>query len=168
MQCLKNRNAIANIIFIGVSSIINKRLYSLILLLLVISPSAYAEKVGVIKTLVGEVIFVRGDSYVLVALGDAVLEKDRLLTKQNSSVGILFEDDTRLGAGANSDFSVVKYRFNIHSHQGLADFNVKAGTVAMVAGKLSALKSDAVKVTTPTETLQVTCSMLSVKVEPLQ
>lgn len=144
----------------------NKRLYSLVFMLLVISPSAHAEKVGVIKTLVGEVIFVREGSYVPVALGDAVLVKDRLLTKQNSSVGILFEDDTRLGAGANSDFSVVSYDFNINSHQGLADFIVKAGTVALVAGKLSVLRNDAVKVTTPTETLQVTCSILSVKVEP--
>lgn len=144
----------------------NKRLYSLVFMLLVISPSAHAEKVGVIKTLVGEVIFVREGSYVPVALGDAVFVKDRLLTKQNSSVGILFEDDTRLGAGANSDFSVVSYDFNINSHQGLADFIVKAGTVALVAGKLSVLRNDAVKVTTPTETLQVTCSILSVKVEP--
>jgi len=134
----------------------------------VISPSVYAEKVGVIKTLSGEVVFFRGDNQIPAVLGDAVLDQDRLLTHANSSVGILFEDDTRLGAGPDSDFSVVSYHFNIHSHQGLADFYVHAGTVALVAGKLGARNRDAVKVTTPTETLPVPCSMLSVKVEPSQ
>lgn len=144
---------------------ITKHPYLLILLLL-ISPSVYADKVGVIKTLAGDVVFIRAENELPAALGDAVLDKDRLLTHANSSVGILFEDDTRLGAGPDSDFSVVSYRFNIHSHQGLADFYVQAGTVALVAGKLGVRNSEAVSVTTPTQTQHVPCSMLSVKVEP--
>jgi hypothetical protein len=79
----------------------------------------------------------------------------------------LFNDNTRIGAGPNTRFSIDSYHFDNQSQQGQADLSIVNGTLALVGGQLTAKRLDAVKVHTPTTTLTVSCSTLSVKVEPL-
>ena len=82
-------------------------------------------------------------------------------------MGILFSDDTRLGAGPNTLFSIDVYQFDNVTQRGLADLSVENGTLALVGGKLTAKNLDAIKVHTPTTMLAASCSTLSVKVNQL-
>ncbi|ODN65627.1 MULTISPECIES: FecR family protein [Methylophaga] len=128
----------------------------------------FAQSVGVVKTMLGKVQLLRAEGELInLALGDEVFIADKLQTKQNSSVGILFSDDTRIGAGPDTSFSIDDYQFDSKTQLGRADLSLKNGTLAVVGGKLAAKDSQSVKVHTPTSTLTATCSTLSVKVDPL-
>lgn len=126
-----------------------------------------AQTVGVVKTLLGNVHLVRAGELIQVGLGDMVYIADKLQTEKNSSVGILFNDNTRIGAGPNTTFSIDKYQFDSKTQQGQADLSVENGTLAVIGGKLTSKNLDAVKVYTPTSMLTASCSTLSVKVDPL-
>jgi|TARA_R110000787_G_scaffold13751_5_gene42844 hypothetical protein len=134
---------------------------------LLFSSTGYAQSVGVVKTLLGDVQLIRAGEFIKVGLGDEVFIDDALHTDNNSSVGILFNDNTRIGAGPNTRFSIDSYHFDNQSQQGQADLSIVNGTLALVGGQLTAKRLDAVKVHTPTTTLTASCSTLSVKVDPL-
>lgn len=129
--------------------------------------TAQAQGVGVVKTLLGDVQVIRAGELIKVGLGDHVYIADMLKTEKNSSVGILFEDDTRIGAGPNTTLSIDNYQFDSKSQLGQADLSVENGTLALIGGKLAAKNPDAVKVHTPTSMLTVPCSTLSIKVDTL-
>lgn len=133
----------------------------------IFASTGYAQTVGIVKTLSGNVQIMRAGATVNVVLGDKLFKADKLQTESNSSVGILFNDDTRVGAGPNTAFSIDSYHFDIKSQQGQADISITNGTLALVGGKLTANNLDAIKVHTPTSTLAATCSTLSVKVDPI-
>ncbi|WP_292413833.1 MULTISPECIES: iron dicitrate transport regulator FecR [unclassified Methylophaga] len=134
---------------------------------LLFSSALHAQSVGVVKTLVGNVQLIRAGEPVKVVLGDEIHIADKLQTDSDSSVGILFSDDTRLGAGPNTLFSIDVYQFDNVTQRGLADLSVENGTLALVGGKLTAKNLDAIKVHTPTTMLAASCSTLSVKVNQL-
>ena len=135
---------------------------------LLFSTTTFAQSVGVVKTMLGKVQLLRaGAEPINLALGDQVFIADKLQTQNNSSVGILFSDDTRIGAGPDTSFSIDDYEFDSKTQLGRADLFVNNGTLAVVGGKLTAKDSQSVKVHTPTSTLTATCSTLSVKVDPL-
>lgn len=146
-----------------------KKIVLALLPLSLLFPSAiYAQSVGVVKTMLGNVQLLRaGGDPINLALGDHVFIADKLQTQNNSSVGILFSDDTRIGAGPDTSFSIDDYQFDSKTQLGLADLSLNNGTLAVVGGKLTAKDSQSVKVHTPTSTLTATCSTLSVKVDQL-
>lgn len=80
---------------------------------------------------------------------------------------VLFNDDTRIGAGPSTHFSIDAYQFDGKTQLGNADLFVENGTLALIGGKLTAKNHDAVKVHIPTSMLTASCSILSVKVDPL-
>lgn len=143
-----------------------KTVFALFACTLMFASTGHAQSVGVVKTLLGSVQLIRAGEFVKVGLGDEVFIADELKTESNSSVGILFNDNTRIGAGPNTDFSIDSYHFDSKSQQGQADLSIENGTLALVGGKLAAKNLEAVKVHTPTSTLTATCSTLSVKVDP--
>jgi len=134
---------------------------------LLFSSALHAQSIGVVKTLLGSVQLIRSGEPVKVALGDAIHIADKLQTDNDSTVGILFNDDTRIGAGPNTRFSIDGYQFDSKTRLGLADLSVENGTLALIGGKLTAKNPDAVKVHTPNSMLTASCSTLSVKVDQL-
>ncbi|MDO8825842.1 FecR domain-containing protein [Methylophaga sp.] len=145
-----------------------KKLVLALFPLAMLFPTAiFAQNAGVVKTMLGNVQLDRAGELINLALGDEVYIADKLQTQNNSSVGILFSDDTRIGAGPDTSFSIDDYQYDSKTQLGRADLSVKNGTLAVVGGKLAAKDPQSVKVHTPTSTLTATCSTLSVKVDPL-
>lgn len=134
---------------------------------LLFASTLQAQTVGVVKTLLGDVQVIRAGELVKIGLGDVVHSADKLQTETNSSIGILFNDDTRIGAGPNTRFSIDNYQYDSQSQLGQANLSIENGTLALIGGKLTVKNPDAVKVHTPTSMLTVSCSTLSIKVDPL-
>lgn len=132
---------------------------------LMICGLVHAQHAGVVKTLRGEAQIIRSGQAVKLELGDRVYIADQLATDANGSLGILFRDDTRLGAGPDTRFSIDSYQFENASQAGHARLSVDNGTLALVGGKLVLGNPDAIKVYTPDAVLSVPCSHLSVKVD---
>ncbi|TCK08319.1 FecR family protein [Marinobacterium mangrovicola] len=125
---------------------------------------SFAEPVATIKTLSGDVTLIRDGESLSAALGQRVHEADRIITSANGSIGLLFDDDTRVAAGPDSTLSLADFSFDDISHDGNLDVEVDNGTLSMIAGKLVENRPGAVKVRTPAAILAVRGTEFSVKV----
>lgn len=125
---------------------------------------AFAEPIATIKTLNGDVSVVRDGQTLSAKLGERVHEADQIVTSSNGSIGLLFDDDTRLSAGPGSTLSLSDFSFDDSSHDGNLDVQVNNGTLSMIAGKLVEKRPGAVKVRTPAAILAVRGTEFSVKV----
>jgi hypothetical protein len=126
---------------------------------------ASADGIGKIKVLTGEVIIERSGKTISAALGAPVYQMDRIVTGKDGSIGLLFEDDSRLSAGPNSTLSLDEFKFDNTTHDGNFDVSMKKGTLSVISGKLTQKTPGALKVRTPAAILAVRGTEFSVKVE---
>ncbi|WP_432698438.1 FecR family protein [Marinobacterium sp. YM272] len=134
------------------------------LALLTLPMLSFAESIATIKTLEGDVSVIRNGETLSAQLGARVNELDRIITSKSGSIGLLFDDDTRLGAGPNSALSLDNFAFDDRSNDGNLDVKVNSGSLAMIAGKLVEKRPGAVKVQTPTAILEVPDTEFAIKV----
>jgi hypothetical protein len=133
--------------------------------LLLTGTCAVAEGIGKIKTLSGEVTIERDGKTVAPVLGNSVFQKDKIVTGKNGSVGLLFDDDSRLSAGPNSTLDLEKFSYDPATHDGSFDVSMKKGVLSVISGKLTQKTPGALKVKTPAAILAVRGTEFSVKVE---
>jgi hypothetical protein len=137
-------------------------LFSIVLFLF--SSITFAEGIGKVKTLTGDVVIERHGSTIFAELGKPVYQSDIIFTR-SGTVGLLFVDDSRLSLGPNSSMSLESFSFDTQSHEGNFDVTVKKGTLSVISGKLTAKRPGALKVKTPAAILAVRGTEFSVKVD---
>jgi len=130
--------------------------------------NAYAESVGIVKTLSGSATIQRGGEILGAKLGDELFTQDTIKTSSESALGILLHDDARISVGPDSVMSLDQFSFDQATHEGSADVSIKHGTLSVIAGKMTEKKAGALKVKTPAAILAVRGTEFSVKVEPQQ
>lgn len=135
------------------------------MLLILAAFSAHAEGIGKIKTLSGQVMIERGGKAVTPKVGDAVYQTDKIVTGNDGSVGMLFDDDSRISAGPDSVLALDKFAFDPKTSDGNFDVSMKKGTLSVISGKLTAKTPGALKVKTPAAILAVRGTEFSVKVD---
>jgi hypothetical protein len=126
---------------------------------------ASAEGIGKIKVLSGGVTIERSGKTIPATLGAPVYQMDRIVTGKDGSVGLLFEDDSRLSAGPNSTLSLDQFNFDDTTHDGNFDVSMQKGTLSVISGKLVQKSPGALKVKTPAAILAVRGTEFSIKVE---
>lgn len=132
--------------------------------LAMISSFGFAEGIGKVKVLSGEVAIERSGKTIAASLGAPVYQMDRIVTGKDGSIGLLFDDDTRLSAGPNSTLSLDQFNFDTTSHDGNFDVSMKKGTLSVISGKLTQKSPGALKVKTPAAILAVRGTEFSAKV----
>lgn len=126
---------------------------------------ACAEGIGKIKVLHGDVRIERSGQESPAALGAPVYQKDRIVTGKDGTVGLLFEDDSRLSAGPNASLALDQFNFDRATDDGNFDVALKKGTLSVISGRLTKKAPGAMKVTTPAAVLAVRGTEFSAKVE---
>lgn len=112
---------------------------------------------------VGEVIFIKGDVFVLRAgqltpasVGMKLEEKDTVTTRKNSITRILFEDKSAVSVGSNSEFGIEGYMFDEKAaNNNTADFKVQKGIFRMITGKIAKASPERFKLKTKTATMGI-------------
>lgn len=127
--------------------------------------SSHADGIGKIKTLSGQVSIEREGKLIAPKAGDAVYQTDKIVTGKDGTVGMLFDDDSRISAGPNSVLALDKFAFDPKTSDGNFDVSMKKGTLSVISGKLTAKTPGALKVKTPAAILAVRGTEFSVKVE---
>lgn len=138
---------------------------TLLLVLTFTAFSAYADGIGKIKTISGQVAIERSGKTITPAIGDAVYQTDRIVTGKDGAVGMLFNDDSRISAGPNSVLALDKFAFDSNTNEGGFDVSMKKGTLSVISGKLTQKTPGALKVKTPAAILAVRGTEFSVKVD---
>jgi hypothetical protein len=117
--------------------------------------AVWAEAIGQIKTLAGDVTIVRRQVKSPAKAGDLLEKADTLLTGTDGRVGITFIDNSRFSLGPNSQIALEKFTFNPTTQEGEFLTRVDRGTLAVISGHIAHTTPDAMQVQTRTTILGV-------------
>ncbi len=125
----------------------NMRIRNLKIFILLLSviwfSSSYAqepEHIGIVTAVKGEVVFVRAGKSEVAEKGTNVFLGDRFETKEASAVKILFEDDTLISIGANTNFDVTEFVYTPKERKSY--YNIFKGRVKAIVQRLEGRDSD--------------------------
>lgn len=139
----------------------------IVMLSLLFNFSALAADVpvGSIKLLKGSASIIRNKKSIETKIGTPVVRGDSLKTGANSSMAMVFKDDTLLSIGSDSEISVNEFLFS--PAEGKLSFvtHLLKGTAACVTGIIARLSPESVRFETPVANIGVRGTMFAVKIE---
>lgn len=113
------------------------------------------ESSGFIKKLTGEAIIKRDNKTIIVKTGVKIYPKDIIITKNNSSVGIIFKDNTLISLGKNTEFIIEEYTFNPEEKHEAFISRITKGTLSCLTGLMPKLNPDAMKIKAKTASIGI-------------
>ncbi|OIQ50274.1 FecR protein [Pseudodesulfovibrio hydrargyri] len=124
-----------------------------------------AQAVGTVKTVSGEAFVERLGERLPASVGDYLLQGDTLITGKDSSMGVIFRDDTLLSLGPGSRVTIDTFVFDPTQDQ--LDFltRVNKGTVQFISGQIAKLRPGAMAVETPLSTIGIRGTRFLIKVD---
>ena len=122
------------------------------------------SSIGTIKTTKGDVTVVRNTAQTTVHVGDRLYPEDILKTGTNSSTGIIFEDNTVLSLGPDTEIIISDYVFA--PEKGLFSMVIQMikGTASYLSGIIGQQSPETVKFKTPDATIGIRGTQFLVKV----
>ena len=137
----------------------------LLLLCAVVALPALAAEAGRVKVSKGEVQIERDGKRLPAPVGATIQARDTVKTGPDGSVGITFQDNSRLSAGPNSELVIERFVFDSTTHKGEFDTALKKGTLAVVSGEIVKQSPEAMRVKTPAAIMGVRGTEFVVKVD---
>jgi hypothetical protein len=121
-----------------------------VVLAMVLMGNVLLADVGMVKTLTGTVEVKRAKKTIALKKGSTLKNGDIILTKDKSSVGIVFDDGSRLSLGAKAIFVINKFVVKPSKKKYDVDLNLKKGKALFSSGKIGKLSPKSVKFRIPT------------------
>jgi hypothetical protein len=118
-----------------------------------------------VKKLSGDVFAQDSKMMKKLSIGHKVQEYDVIITKQNSSVGMIFEDGTMVSLGENSVLSINKYLFRPSLKEFSFDIDMRKGLATYESGKMGKLAPESVKFRIPEGTIGIRGTKFYVEVK---
>lgn len=129
-----------------------------------ISPSLLMW-VGQVKVLHEHATVERDGREMIVRPGMQLRQHDVLTTGATGSVGIVFNDNSTLAIGPNSQITIQRFAFDTTTHQGYFDTHVRRGTVAVQPGHIARRAPEAMRIITPASELRSRAAQYLVSVK---
>lgn len=145
-----------------------KKLFVLCLVMAIMLPCpAMGEglPVGKTKTIKGNVVIVRDSKEIPVHIGSGIYQKDTIQTGADSSVGIIFEDNTILSLGPGSTIVIEEYIFAPEKGVLSMVARILRGTATYLSGIIGKQSPESVKFHTPDATIGIRGTQFLVKAE---
>lgn len=129
-------------------------------------PSQGSElSIGKIKTLKGTISAIRDSKEINLNIGDSIYQNDVLHTGTDSAAGIIFEDDTILSLGPQTELTVDEYLF-APEKGGLSMFiRMLKGTASYISGIIGRQSPESVKFQMPEAIIAIRGTHFLVKVK---
>jgi len=121
-----------------------------IMLTLLVIGNLLSAHVGIVKRLTGEVEVKRNKKVLLLKKGSSIENGDMILTKAKSSIGIIFDDGTRLSLGSKAIFVINRFIVQPSKKKYNVDLELKKGKAVFSSGKIGKLSPKSVKFRIPT------------------
>lgn len=110
--------------------------------------------VGQVKVLHGLAHVDREARRHIVTVGMQLKENDVLTTVLGGSVGVLFNDNSTIAIGPNTQIVIHRFAFDTTTHQGYLDARIQRGTAAVQPGRIAQNSPEAMRVSTPAAVLR--------------
>ena len=121
-------------------------------------------QIGSVKAVTGDVSIVRGNQTFKAKTGTMLLTHDRIITGQDSAVGVTFKDNAVMSIGPQSKVVVDDFVFNPENNKFSMITGVLKGTCTYLGGLIAKLKPRAVLFNTPSATIGIRGTYFAVKV----
>ncbi len=105
--------------------------------------------VAIIKKITGKVDIKRKGKVINAKKGTSLYNGDIIKTKANSSVGITFDDGSRLSLGEKAIFIINKYVVEPSKKKYQIDLELKKGKIMFSSGKIGKLSPESFKLRLP-------------------
>jgi hypothetical protein len=126
---------------------------------------AAEDPIGNVKTITGKVSILRNNIPITPSVGETIFLNDILRTGQDSSIGVVFKDDTLVSLGPDSRLLISKFLFSPAENKLSIVVRLFRGTLVYLSGIIAKLSPEAVKVETPVASIGVRGTKFAVKVE---
>lgn len=140
-----------------------------LLFVLLAAPACFAveraQAVGSVKTVTGKAQIERNAELLTAQPGDYLLEGDTLITGTDSSIGVIFRDDTLLSLGSKSVVRIDRFVFDPAQDNMSFLTNISKGTAQFISGQIAKLSPDDMAVQTPLSTIGIRGTRFLVKVD---
>ena len=131
-----------------------KNFIKLLLVVLFVVSSLVAGDIATVTALNGGAYIDRGGEKIDVSLGMKLQEKDRIITDDKAKVQIIFNDETIITLGKNSNFSIKEYLFE-DKKEPIAKFSMLRGAMRTISGKIGKVAPQRFSVATKTATIGI-------------
>jgi hypothetical protein len=125
-----------------------------------------ADGIGVVRTLNGKAIVIRGDKEISAKKDMVIMQKDAIETGKNGTIGITFKDNTVFSMGPDSAIEIQDYVFDSGKFKGAMTVKMNRGTMTAVSGDIPKGSPGAMRIKTPTAVLAVRGTRFVIKVDP--
>jgi hypothetical protein len=136
-----------------------------LVVLLACAAAAEDTRIGTIKTLKGDARIIGQDGSVAASIGGAVQQNDTLETGADGALGLAFIDNTTLSMGPKSRITLTKVVFNPDQNDFAFATNIVKGTFMFVSGSIARLAPQAVRITTPVNTIGIRGTRFLVRID---
>ncbi|MBF0474178.1 MAG: FecR domain-containing protein [Nitrospirae bacterium] len=123
------------------------------------------EPAGVIKKMTGKAQIISSNQTIQAKVGSNIYPNDTIITEADSSIGIIFQDDTLLSLGPNSKIIVDRFVFDPNNKNYSFVTKMSKGTAVFVNGNIGRLSPKSVKFETPLATLGLRGTKFAIKVD---
>ncbi len=114
-----------------------------------------ANEVALVKKLNGSAYILREGKEIPVEIGTKLFEKDIVYTNPESSVGLIFKDNTRISVGPKSEVAIEKYIFVPSENKEAFVTNLSKGSIECITGLIAKINPDAFKLKAKTATMGI-------------
>ncbi len=132
-------------------------LFFLIFSILMSSSSVYAENIAGKATKVNGTVHAKLEAQEKrkLSIGKSIFEKDLITTEEDSSITLLFSDETRFELGSDSSLQVNKYLYEKDADNDSSSIEVIKGTFRFISGLIAKKKPESMKVNTAVATIGI-------------
>lgn len=126
---------------------------------------ATADHVGIVKSMAGEVVIVRGDRTIKVEPDMKLLEGDIVQTGLNGKAGLILEDDTVISMGFKSRVAIKSFMFQPNDKKLSFIARIFQGTASFLSGQIAKLAPNQVHIETPNATIGIRGTHVLIQVD---
>jgi len=135
-----------------------------VILMLLVCSSLFSG-VAIVKTMSGEVEVKRAKEILSLKIGSSLENGDIILSKEESSVGIIFDDGTRVSLGEKAIFVINIFKVKPNENEYEVDLDLKKGKAIFSSGKIGKLSPESVKFRIPEGIIGIRGTKFAVEVK---
>jgi len=136
-----------------------------VIVLTLLINSLVCADIGIVKKVQGEVEIKRGKQVIFVTQGMSLKNRDVILTKVKSAIGITFDDGSRLSLGEKAIFAINKYHVKPSKKSYDVDLKLEKGKAVFSSGKVGKLAPESVKFRIPEGMIGIRGTKFAVEVK---
>jgi len=124
-----------------------------------------SSHIGIVKSMVGEVVIVRSGHHLNAEPNMKLIVGDIVQTGQNGKTGLILDDDTVISLGHNSSIILNNFIFQPNEKKLSLIARVLQGTVSFLSGQIAKLAPNLVHIETPNATIGVRGTHVLIQVD---